>query len=117
MQEVPTALGPDHWHSVLEAIHGLGTHAHAEDFPEAEELHRIGVPVLLIQGDRDHLFPVEIAMELYRLLPNAELCVLPNTDHFIPQERPDWFNAIVLDFLARRYVGNVAKSLDSPATT
>jgi pimeloyl-ACP methyl ester carboxylesterase len=79
-----------------------------------EELRRIGVPVLLVHGDRDHLFPVEKPMELYRLLPNAELCVLPNTDHFAPEQRPDWFNAITLDFLARRYVVNVATSSESP---
>ena len=108
--QIAHTQGPDHWRSVIEAFHNLHTHAHTEDFPEAEELREIGAPVLIVHGDSDHLFPVEIPMGLYRLLPDAELCVLPNTDHFAPEERPDWFNAIVLDFLARRYVANVDKS-------
>ena len=117
LQGVHTALGPDHWRSVIEAHHDLGIHAHAENFPEAEELRGIKAPVLIVHGDRDPVFPVEVPMSLYRLLPNAELCVLPNTDHEPPEECPDWFNAIALDFLARRYVGNVPKSLDVAATT
>ncbi|CAA9295194.1 MAG: hypothetical protein AVDCRST_MAG26-4404 [uncultured Chloroflexia bacterium] len=108
VQKIHTALGPDHWRSVLEAFHALHTHAHTEDFPEEEELRGIGVPVLIIHGDRDEFFPVEVPAGLYRLLPDAELCLLPNTGHLPPQERPDWFNAIALDFLARRYVGNAA---------
>jgi pimeloyl-ACP methyl ester carboxylesterase len=116
-QAVHTALGPDHWRSVFDAVHNLSTHADTDDFPEAEELRGIGAPVLLVHGDRDHRFPVEAAMGLYRLLPDAELCVLPSTDHGAQRPRPDWFNAIVLDFLARRYGGTVASTLDVPATT
>ena len=99
-----TALGPDHWRIVTEAWIGLHAHAHTEDFPEAEELWGIRAPVLIAHGDRDDLFPIEIPTSLYRLLPDAELCLLPNTKHAPPAEHPDWFNAITLDFLARRYV-------------
>jgi pimeloyl-ACP methyl ester carboxylesterase len=116
LQAAHTALGPDHWRSVIEGHSALGSHAHAEDFPETEELRGIRAPVLIVHGDRDFL-PVEEPTELYRLIPDAELCVLPNTGHWPPSEHPDWFNAIALDFLARRYAGNVAQSLDGPATT
>ena len=108
LQTIHTALGPDHWRSVIQAFHDLHAHAHADDFPEAEELGRIGTPVLIVHGDRDHFFPVEVPTGLYRLLPNAELCLLPNTGHGPPDERPDWFNAIALDFLARRYRENLS---------
>jgi len=117
VQIAHTALGPDHWRSVIEAFHGLNAHAHSEDFPEAEELRGIDAPILIVHGDRDPLFPVEVPTGLYHLLPHAELCLLPNTGHVPPEERPDWFNAIVLEFLARRYVGNVASTLDIPGTT
>lgn len=100
-----TALGPDHWRLVGEAFIALGTHAHTEDFPEADELRALHAPTLIIHGDRDHFFPVAVPTELYRLLPDAELCILPRTGHVPPTERPEWFNAIVLDFLARRAAG------------
>jgi pimeloyl-ACP methyl ester carboxylesterase len=104
MQARHTALGADHWRSVTAAWIGLGDHAHSEDFPEPEQLRAIQAPVLIVHGDRDFYFPVEVPTTLYRLLSNAELCMLPHTGHEPPAERPAWFNAIVLDFLQRRYV-------------
>ena len=104
LKGVHTALGPDHWRSVVEAHHDLGIHAHAVNFPEAEELGGIKAPVLIVNGDRDPVFPVEVPTSLYHLLSNAELCLLPNTSHWPPEEHPDWFNAIALDFLARHYL-------------
>jgi len=96
-----TALGPEHWRTLAEAFIALGAHAHTEDFPEAAELRLITAPTLIVHGDRDHFFPVAVPLELYRLLPAAELCILPGTDHVPPVEHPEWFNPIVLDFLAR----------------
>jgi pimeloyl-ACP methyl ester carboxylesterase len=103
MQTAHTALGPDHWRSLIMAFHNLHTHDRLEDFPDSAELQAITTPVLLIHGDRDDLFPVEMPQELYGLLANAELCILPNTNHVPPEEHPGWFNEITLDFLARHY--------------
>ena len=97
-----TALGPDHWRRLAEAFIALHTHERADDFPTDEELTTIRTPTLIIHGDRDSFFPVEVPAGLYRLLPDAELCILPHTGHVPPAERPDWFNTIALDFLTRR---------------
>jgi pimeloyl-ACP methyl ester carboxylesterase len=109
LQAAHTALGPDHWRSVTAAWIDLHAHAHTEDFPEAEELRAIRTPVLIVHGDRDTLFPIEVPTGLFRLLPDAELCLLPNTGHAPPAEHPDWFNPIALDFLARRYYSGSQK--------
>lgn len=101
-QAAHAALGPEHWRTLAAAWIALGQHAHGEDFPAAEEIGGISAPTLIVHGDRDQFFPVEVPAQLYRLLPNAELCLLPNTGHGVPRERPDWFNAVALDFLARR---------------
>jgi pimeloyl-ACP methyl ester carboxylesterase len=97
-----TALGPEHPRLVAEAFLALAGHAHGDDFPDLEQLRAIAVPALIVHGDRDFFFPVDVPVGLYRLLQDAELCILPNTGHVPPRERPAWFNAIVLDFLARR---------------
>jgi pimeloyl-ACP methyl ester carboxylesterase len=102
LQQLHTALGPEHWRTVVGAWIGLGDHTHTEDFPKKEELHGIQAPTLIIHGDRDRYFPVEVPVELYRLLPDAELCLLPRTGHGPAGEHPEWFNPIVLDFLTRR---------------
>ncbi len=96
------ALGPDGWRTVVEGFSALGAHAHRDDFPEEEDLGGIAAPTLIVHGDRDPLFPVAVPTALYGLLSDAELCILPSTGHGPPVERPDWFNAIVLDFLDRR---------------
>ena len=96
------AFGPDGWRGVQTAWLALGGHAHGEDLPEAGELRDIAAPTLIVHGDRDRFFPVAVAAEIYALLPDAELCILPQTGHLLPVQRPDWFNAIVLDFLDRR---------------
>lgn len=98
-----TALGPEHWRQVLGDFLALGKHSHTADFPERDELGKILNPVLLIHGDRDWLFPIEIPVRLYRQLPQAELCILPNTDHLPPNEQPALFNEIALGFLARHF--------------
>ena len=36
---------------------------------------------LIVHGDRDPLYPVEQAVELFRAIPDASLCVVPNGGH------------------------------------
>jgi len=44
-------------------------------------LSRITARTLLIYGDRDPLYPVEMAVEMYRAIPRSALCVIPNGAH------------------------------------
>ena len=46
------------------------------------DLAQVISPTLVMTGDRDRFLLVEETVELYGLLPNAELLVLPNADHF-----------------------------------
>lgn len=105
-----TALGPEHWRTVLTAFIALGEHDHAADFPEADALSGVRAPTLIVHGDRDFFFPPTVPTELYRLLPDAELCIFPNTGHTPPAERPAWFNEVVLEFLSRRLPATAAQS-------
>lgn len=67
-----------------------------------EDFAQVGAPTLVLIGDRDELVPVEEAAEMYRLLPTAELAVIPGADHaafFSPKVAS--FQALMLDFLQR----------------
>jgi len=44
-------------------------------------LSKIATPTLIVQGDRDPLYPLELSVEMYRALPRAALCVVPNAGH------------------------------------
>lgn len=51
-----------------------------------KELHRLTVPTLVITGDQDETIPVWHSETYANEIPNAELVILPNTDHSLPQK-------------------------------
>jgi pimeloyl-ACP methyl ester carboxylesterase len=48
---------------------------------DAESLSTITARTMIVHGDRDPLYPVELAVELYRSIPGAALWVVPNGGH------------------------------------
>jgi len=44
-------------------------------------LATIAARTLIVHGDRDPLYPVELALEMYRAIPSAALWVVPNGGH------------------------------------
>jgi pimeloyl-ACP methyl ester carboxylesterase len=46
-----------------------------------ESLATIRARTLIVHGDRDPLYPVELAMEIYRAIPESQLWVVPNGGH------------------------------------
>lgn len=60
-------------------------HAVADDRDDmsfdAASLGAITARTLIVHGDRDPLYPVELAVELLRGIPNAALWVIPNGGH------------------------------------
>jgi pimeloyl-ACP methyl ester carboxylesterase len=56
-------------------------------------------PVLIINGDDDHFFPVKNEWLLYRELPNAQLAIYPQAGHAPHQQHPQLVAAEVNRFL------------------
>jgi pimeloyl-ACP methyl ester carboxylesterase len=56
---------------------------HAEDL-----LPDLGLPVLLIHGERDSVFAVENSIVMSGLIPRAELVIIGNADHIVVLNRP-----------------------------
>ena len=46
-----------------------------------QSLSRITAPTLIVYGDRDPLYPVEMAVEMYRAISRSALWVVPNGGH------------------------------------
>jgi pimeloyl-ACP methyl ester carboxylesterase len=63
-------------------------------------LTNISQPVLLISGDRDAI-TLEHTLKIFHALPDAQLCVLPGTDHATFSGRSEWINPIINVFLNR----------------
>jgi pimeloyl-ACP methyl ester carboxylesterase len=64
------------------------------------DLAAIRVPVWAVLGEHDEFIKREHMEYVARAIPGATLRILPDVSHFAPLQRPDAFNAVVLEFLA-----------------
>lgn len=87
--------GPEHGDAVLEKLVTLWQ-SHP-DIP-AGDLARIGVPTLVLAGDRDSI-PTEHTVLIYRSIPGAQLCIVPGAGHLAASQRPDLVNDVLTTFL------------------
>ncbi len=65
------------------------------------QLARVSCPALVIYPDRSALFDVEQGVAMYRVLPRAELAVMPYCGHNIYEYRPGQYLELVLGFYHR----------------
>lgn len=63
-------------------------------------LHRIKSPTFLLWGERDRVFPTEIAHCFKQAIPASRLEVLQGCGHMLPLERPEEFARFTSEFLA-----------------
>ncbi|MNN57175.1 Alpha/beta hydrolase family protein [compost metagenome] len=71
-----------------------------KDIP-ADAIGSIAAPTLVVVGDADVIRP-EHAVEMFRLLPHAQLAVLPGTDHMQVTARVEWLVPMIRGFLDTR---------------
>ena len=62
-----------------------------------ENLKSIKCPVLVMAGDHDVIKP-EHTLKIFQSIPNASLCIFPDSNHGVCQQHPDLFNETVLTF-------------------
>jgi len=63
-----------------------------------EDIQSINAPTLIVIGDADIVRP-EHGVRMFRLLPHAQLAVLPGTDHMMIVNRADLPLSIIPPFL------------------
>jgi pimeloyl-ACP methyl ester carboxylesterase len=89
--------GSEYWKTYVKQIASLWmTPLHYA----SEDLAAVTDPVLLLVGDRDGV-STEESVELFRLLPNAELAIAPASDHSFIEAKAGLFDTLALDFLVR----------------
>jgi len=62
-------------------------------------LHRVNVPVKIVWGEADKILPVAYAAEFKKLMPAAEVEIVPRCGHLPQAEKPQEFCDIVFRFL------------------
>jgi len=65
----------------------------------AQSLSTITARTLVVHGDRDNFFPLEIPVSIYRSIPNAALWIIPGGDHVPIYNSKVPFSSTALRFL------------------
>ena len=69
--------------------------------PQGEDLARMDVPVLLVVGEEDRIFPVHVIEAVHRLIPGSQLEVVPGAAHSTHFEQAAVFNRLLAGFMSR----------------
>jgi pimeloyl-ACP methyl ester carboxylesterase len=64
-------------------------------------LKRIDVPVKIVWGENDAILPVACAREFQRLMPRAEVEIVPRCGHLPQTEKPERFCELLFEFAGR----------------
>jgi len=92
-------LGDQQIRALWEWAHSLKDSYDDMNFTLAD-LARVRAHTLIVQGDRDFLYPVEISVEMYRAIPNSALWIVPGGSHGpIFMDKSEQFAKTALDFL------------------
>jgi pimeloyl-ACP methyl ester carboxylesterase len=73
-------LGDDQIRALWEGQRGMKDSHNDMNFTP-ESLSKIQAETLIVYGDSDFLYPVEMAVEMYRAIPRSALWVVPNGGH------------------------------------
>jgi len=77
------------WNGVITCLHD-------------EPNYKITQPMLLVHGDKDQTGDIkQIAPKWAAASPNCEYHVIPNALHMAPMDNPEFFNKVLMDFLAK----------------
>lgn len=76
--------------------------AHPRDHLWSQGLDRIASPTLIIWGAEDRVLPLDAGFILRKLIPNADMHIFSKCGHWAQWERPDEFNALVVEFVNRQ---------------
>ncbi len=64
-----------------------------------DDLNRLTQSLLLLWGEKDQFQPLSSAQRFKIEFPATQLRVIPDSDHFLPLEKPDEVTQILIEFL------------------
>lgn len=86
---------------LLTPLYSLLDHINTWDERYGKRLASIPHPTLLLWGDHDRVFPLEVGKQVQKLLPQAEWHTIPEAGHIPQWEQPQIVNPYILSFLER----------------
>lgn len=68
-------------------------------------LGNLTCPTLILWGEDDPYFPVEVAERLNDAILTSSLALLPGCSHLLPEDAPETIAPLMFDYLRSRYLG------------
>ena len=87
------APDPNYWPKIYDKVGSIQWGGFSK-----EELASIKAPILIIVGDHDFV-RIEHAVETFKVIPNAELAVIPSASHFVLYSEQERVIPVVKHFL------------------
>jgi pimeloyl-ACP methyl ester carboxylesterase len=76
---------PNDWKEILQRTADMLLEMGRDNPLKPEDYAAIKIPSLIMLGDRDKMITLEETVTVYKLLPDAQMAVLPGTPHLIEQ--------------------------------
>ncbi len=101
------AARPARWREILDTIAATAPEGYAgcaeaiSDFSHVARLPGLAIPACIVCGADDHVVPPAEGERIARLVPDGRFHAIPGARHLPNVEKPDAFNALLLDWLAR----------------
>lgn len=92
--------GADNWKLVLTKTAAMMLALGASPALNLTDLSEVNHTVLLSVGDKDMMVSLEETIAMYRCLKNAQLLVLPNTQHAFEKVNMNMLSQTVIDFMS-----------------
>jgi pimeloyl-ACP methyl ester carboxylesterase len=86
------------WKTVLKKTAEMMADLGKTSVLSADRLSSIVVPVLILLGDRDKMVSLEETVAVYKVLPSAQLGIIPNTPHPIEQVDMHFLSSLIKGF-------------------
>jgi pimeloyl-ACP methyl ester carboxylesterase len=99
-REANEVLGPEYGQFLAQTFYDFRLPECDINIP-LEWLRDIQAPTLIVSGDRDFFFTVDIAIDMKRTIPNSELFVFPDTKHIVSQDHPHICAEVAQQFLSK----------------
>jgi pimeloyl-ACP methyl ester carboxylesterase len=88
-------IHPEQWDQLIRDLNAMYDRM---VYVKQEEIRAIKAPTLIMAGDKDETRE-EHFVEIFKLLPNAQMAIIPGCGHVIFHCKPDLSIKIMSDFL------------------
>ena len=81
---------------------GVGLRGISREHQLQGRIRELSMPVLLVWGEQDRIFPVAQARRAAQMSPSVRLVVYPECGHWPQMEHAAAFNSLLIEFLGQR---------------